>query len=190
MTDPKKAAGDNKLDITAMPIVPLGEIAAVFQFGAVKYGRLNFRDCSFQAERRVYINAALRHLFAYAEGEDYDQETGISHLSHAVAGLMILRDCEMRGQIHREITNERAGHSPDWLSKANKAVQLALANLKLRQSKGPNVVGSDGRLVKTEQPPQPAPTQADFDKFNAWLKKADEAADKELDPNDSFFDGY
>jgi hypothetical protein len=54
--------------------------ALVLAFGAMKYDRWNW--ARGLAWSRV-LDAALRHLTAYADGEDVDPETGLSHLAHA-----------------------------------------------------------------------------------------------------------
>jgi len=57
----------------------LEEIAKVLAFGADKYEAHNWRKGISQSR---LIDAALRHLFAYADGEDLDPESGLSHLAH------------------------------------------------------------------------------------------------------------
>lgn len=54
--------------------------ARVFAMGAEKYGAHNFRDGL--AFSRL-VDAALRHILAWKEGEDLDDESGLSHLAHA-----------------------------------------------------------------------------------------------------------
>lgn len=64
-------------------------IAKVLTFGAVKYGLHNWRKGL--AWSRAY-DAMQRHLTAWYEGEDIDPESGLSHLDHAGAELMFLRE--------------------------------------------------------------------------------------------------
>jgi len=71
--------------------VALIEIAKVLEFGAKKYAPDNWR--SGFAWRRVG-SAALRHLFAWLNGEDKDPETGLSHLGHAGCCIMFLLEFE------------------------------------------------------------------------------------------------
>jgi len=59
---------------------PLEAVAAVAAFGAEKYARDNWRKCG-DPER--YYDAAQRHLWAYADGERNDPESGLPHLAHA-----------------------------------------------------------------------------------------------------------
>ncbi|MBN8228732.1 hypothetical protein JYK02_14575 [Corallococcus macrosporus] len=44
---------------------------------------------------RRYVGAALRHTLAFARSEDAAPETGLSHLAHAAACLMILRELQI-----------------------------------------------------------------------------------------------
>lgn len=63
------------------------EEARVLAFGAEKYARHNWRK---GMEWSRLVDAALRHLTAWNEGEDVDPETGISHLAHARCDLGFL----------------------------------------------------------------------------------------------------
>ena len=60
-------------------------IAQVLGFGAKKYAADNWRKGI--AVRRL-LGAALRHTFAFLQGEDKDPESGLSHLYHAGCCLM------------------------------------------------------------------------------------------------------
>lgn len=64
-------------------------VASVMAFGARKYDTHNWRG---GIKRSRLISAALRHIFAYNEGEDLDSETGLSHLDHASCCLMFARE--------------------------------------------------------------------------------------------------
>jgi len=65
----------------------LTEVAKVMTFGAKKYGDHNWRG-GLRYSR--FIAASLRHIMAYLGGEDTDQETGLSHIAHAMCCLMML----------------------------------------------------------------------------------------------------
>lgn len=77
----------NKPDLSLLPPEFLSEVAKAFMYGEAKYGRYNFTGgmqwCRLGA-------AALRHLTAWAWGEDNDKESGISHLGHAGACIAML----------------------------------------------------------------------------------------------------
>lgn len=73
----------------------INEVAQAASEGHEKYGWFSFRKESIRAS--THINAASRHIGAYIDGEEFDPETGIHHLSKAIAGLMVLRDAQMSG---------------------------------------------------------------------------------------------
>jgi hypothetical protein len=64
-------------------------VAKVMAFGAKKYAAHNWRN---GIERSRLISAALRHIMAYNEGQDLDEETKLSHLDHASCCLMFARE--------------------------------------------------------------------------------------------------
>jgi len=67
--------------------------ARVHESGALKYGRDNWREDRILAS--TYKGAMLRHLKAWAEGEDVDPDSGESHLYHIRACCAIVLDSEM-----------------------------------------------------------------------------------------------
>lgn len=78
-----------KPQLSLVPRVALEEEAAVMEFGAAKYGRYNYKK-GFEYSR--LIDAALRHIQAFNDGEDLDPESGKSHLAHARCCLGMLMD--------------------------------------------------------------------------------------------------
>lgn len=79
------ATQGEKLDQGKAPISlinrdALEQEAMVMAYGAKKYAAHNWRK-GIAASR--LIDAALRHILAYADGENNDPETGLSHLAHA-----------------------------------------------------------------------------------------------------------
>ena len=64
-------------------------VAAVLGFGKKKYAAHNWRKGIVQSR---LMDAALRHITSYMEGEDFDQESGLSHLDHASCCLMFARE--------------------------------------------------------------------------------------------------
>lgn len=60
------------------------DYANVRLFGAKKYARNNWKK---GIPFTKTIDAALRHLFAYVNGEYMDPESGISHLGHVLCDL-------------------------------------------------------------------------------------------------------
>lgn len=93
-TPAKETTGGTKHDtgkpsLSLIPRVALEAEARVFGLGAVKYERFNFKK-GFKYSR--LIDAALRHIIAFNDGEDLDLETKESHLAHARCCLAMLLD--------------------------------------------------------------------------------------------------
>ena len=78
---------DGKLPISLLSSTALKQVAEILQYGARKYDAHNWRKGL--AWSRV-IDAALRHLLAFNEGEDLDKESKLSHVAHAACNLMFL----------------------------------------------------------------------------------------------------
>jgi hypothetical protein len=88
--NPKTRYGIKKPPFSAVPGVAIAEEAVVFELGARKYGAFNWRSNDVSA--RIYLDAALRHIFTWMDGDDIDPESGASHLAHARACLGIILD--------------------------------------------------------------------------------------------------
>lgn len=92
MTTHSWIEGGRKLDNGKPPMslldrYALEQIAMVLKFGAAKYERDNWRKGI--AYSRL-TDAALRHLFAFIDGEDNDPESNISHIAHAGCCILFL----------------------------------------------------------------------------------------------------
>ncbi len=79
---------DSKPDLSLIPTDALWGTAAALSYGAKKYQRHNFRN-GLNYSRLVA--AAMRHLTAWNEGEEVDNESLLSHLDHAMATLAMLK---------------------------------------------------------------------------------------------------
>jgi hypothetical protein len=85
---------EGKAPLSIIPYEALVEAAKVFGFGAEKYTRDNWRG-GFEWTR--LIDAALRHINEFNNGEDTDKESGHSHIGHALCCLMMLMSHIKRG---------------------------------------------------------------------------------------------
>ncbi len=94
-TNPKDAIGITKPPTSVLPFPVLFEVGNALFEGALKYGRHNYREAGVLAS--VYVDGAMRHLGAWWEGQDLDPDSELSHITKAIAGLMVLRDSMMRG---------------------------------------------------------------------------------------------
>jgi hypothetical protein len=81
--------------------------AQVLGFGAEEYGMHNWRR-GFEWSR--LIDAALRHIVAFADGEDMDPESGLSHIAHArcMVGFLLAHQLEGLGTDDRHKREEAA----------------------------------------------------------------------------------
>ena len=95
-TNPKDAVGVKKVPISTVPCGPLLEVGLAMLEGARKYGRHNYRASGVRAS--VYFDAIIgRHLMPWWEGQDIDPDSGLSHVTKAIAGLFVLRDSMLSG---------------------------------------------------------------------------------------------
>lgn len=75
-----------------VPPQALEEVAKVLTFGAQKYDDDNWKKVP--GLRRRYFAAGMRHLWAWFKGERTDEETGLSHLAHAICCFMFMLELE------------------------------------------------------------------------------------------------
>ena len=100
--NPKQRYGDLKPDLSLVPGVAIAHAAMAFENGAVKYGPYNWRDKAVEA--RTYVAAAMRHLHAYLDGEEYSADTvaagkPVHNLGHVIACCAILLDAQEQGNL-------------------------------------------------------------------------------------------
>lgn len=111
-----------KVRVDLVPPEGIDAAARAFGFGAGKYEPFNW--AKGMAWLRLY-GATLRHLLAWVGREEADSESGLSHLDHALASLMMLR-----AHVARQLgTDDRplyAHPDPDALRAAEAANSAAL----------------------------------------------------------------
>jgi hypothetical protein len=96
--NPKKAYGALKPCASYAPMNVMLGVYRVFELGASKYGKMNFREQ--HVDISTYYDAAHRHLIEFFEQRiDADPESGQSPLSHVIACCMIILDGIERGEI-------------------------------------------------------------------------------------------
>lgn len=114
-TDPKDAVGVKKVPFSTIPAPVIGEVGLALLEGARKYGRHNWRTLGVRAS--VYYDGTLRHLTDWYEGEDVDADSGLSHVTKAIASLVVLRDA----MINEKWNDDRPPKAPaGWLKGQNK----------------------------------------------------------------------
>lgn len=79
-----------------LPPKAIYSISKVLTYGAQKYKQDdNWKHLSNGKKR--YIDASLRHIFSYIDGDILDIETNESHLSHAICCLMFILEQDLNG---------------------------------------------------------------------------------------------
>jgi len=82
---------DKKPPIHLVPAPVVSDVARVFAFGAQKYGENNWRKDATTTEWCRTYSSIQRHLLAWLDGEDFDSESGLHHIDHAITQCMILK---------------------------------------------------------------------------------------------------
>lgn len=99
MSDPQAAlkegtkfdGGKPRWDL--LPFDALDAVADVLHYGAVKYAARNWEK---GMDWGRLLAAALRHLAAWARGQNVDPESGKHHLAHAACCVLMLLALTMR----------------------------------------------------------------------------------------------
>lgn len=91
-----------KYDVGKVPLdlistYAMEEVAKVLDFGARKYDRYNWAKGMNYS--RV-LAAAKRHMAAWENRIDIDEEAGTNHLANAMVNLMFLLDYQLRDLTH------------------------------------------------------------------------------------------
>mgnify|MGYP000933977832 CR=1 FL=1 len=88
-TDQSAKADKGKLELSLVNPELVKAVAEVRMYGTKKYGDSeNWR----KVEPKRYVDALYRHLLAYIEGNEVDEESGLSHLSHMACNISFLLD--------------------------------------------------------------------------------------------------
>ena len=98
-------AGKARMDL--LDPYAVEQLSHVLAFGAQKYAAHNWR---MGISKGRLIAAALRHLFAYLGGQDKDDETGLSHVAHAMCCCMFLLGLEHRTDLddrYKEVSGDQ-----------------------------------------------------------------------------------
>lgn len=123
-SNPKDAVGTAKVPSSTIPAQVIGELGIAMMEGALKYGRSNYREAGVRAS--VYYDAVMaRHMPAWWEGEDIDPDSGLSHITKAIASLVVLRDSMMQGNWVDDRPPSAA--NPDWIKELNQKAKELLA---------------------------------------------------------------
>ena len=95
--NPKDLIGSRKVSLSKWPGVATLHGAHAMMNGAAKYGAYNWRGNPVVAS--IYVDACLRHVGAWFDGEQTATDSGVHHLGHALACLAILLDAQATGNL-------------------------------------------------------------------------------------------
>jgi hypothetical protein len=95
MTDGVTKGDGDKVRFDLLPADALEEVARAFMAGLQEPGR-EPHNWNKGTKWSRYWNAPQRHLWAWLRGERLDPKSGVHHLAHAVAGILILLAYELR----------------------------------------------------------------------------------------------
>jgi hypothetical protein len=161
--DPKGAAGALKTPLGLIPSYAMEQTAWVHKLGSDKYGPYNWRKTGVCAS--TYVNAILRHLNAWRDGETLDPESGISHLAHVACSCNILLDADHCGTLQddRNVKPQPVGIPAE---KPEKPVETEYRFLRAgeRIQEGDEYWSWDGLWHKTEYNPH-SPCRAAVENF-------------------------
>lgn len=98
--DQSAKADKGKLELSLVNPELVKAVAEVRMYGTEKYGDSeNWR----KVEPKRYVDALYRHLLAYIEGNEVDEESGLSHLAHMACNLSFLLDKEYLKEHESEV---------------------------------------------------------------------------------------
>lgn len=94
-TNPKDAVGTRKVPASTVSQAVSAEVGLAMLEGARKYGRHNYRVAGVRAS--IYVDAVFRHMMAFWDfHQDVDPDSGLSHITKAIASLYVLRDSMLK----------------------------------------------------------------------------------------------
>lgn len=119
-TNPKDAIGCRKAPMSVVPANVVAEIGLGMLEGTCKYGRHNYRAMGVRSS--IYYDATMRHMMSWWEGEDIDPDSGLSHVTKAIASLVVLRDAMMNNML----TDDRPPSSIPFFDGLNKQAEAII----------------------------------------------------------------
>jgi len=95
--NPKDLLGADKVPILSQSPASIIYEALGMWDGTKKYGPYNWRSSKVVAS--IYVDAAMRHILAWFDGEELARDSKAPHLGHAKACLGILADAIETGSL-------------------------------------------------------------------------------------------
>lgn len=95
--------GKNKLGLVFKGFSnALWQVGEVGTFGANKYTENGWQEVKNGIKR--YTSALLRHLFKHFQGEIYDKESGLPHLSHVAWNSLAMLELFLNQEYNKDKT--------------------------------------------------------------------------------------
>jgi hypothetical protein len=120
-TNPKDAIGALKAKFSTIPTGVLFDVGLAMLEGMCKYGRHNYRVAGVRSS--VYYDAAMGHLADWWEGQDIDPDSGLSHVTKAIASLVVLRDAMMQDMLTDDRPPRSKVYKSDFNHKAREIIE-------------------------------------------------------------------
>jgi hypothetical protein len=117
-SNPKDSVGIKKVPFSTVPARVIAEIGLAMLEGARKYRRHNYRAIGVRAS--VYYDATLRHLMDWWEGADIDPDSGLNHITKALACLTVLRDAML---LDKCVDDRPPKIKQGWVQELNKLAE-------------------------------------------------------------------
>ena len=92
-TEPGLRYDSGKPRYDLIPVVPLDDLAALYEYGAKKYAERNWEKG--MSWGRCFASL-MRHAWAFWRGENYDVESGFHHMTHVAWNAMALVEYSKR----------------------------------------------------------------------------------------------
>lgn len=89
----KTDTGKDRLDL--LPYAGLASAAKAFEYGMSQYGHNNYRNAK---SYRPFLAAGIRHIMKELDGEAVDKDSGLNHICHALACLLMAEDIKSQGK--------------------------------------------------------------------------------------------
>ncbi len=96
-TNPKRQFGMKSIPLNLWSPLASAYGAVGLYNGSLKYGQGNYKGTPVEAS--IYIAAAMRHLNAWAEGEEFDPKDKVPNLGGVLANIAILLDARAAGTL-------------------------------------------------------------------------------------------
>lgn len=141
----------NKPRLSLIPKEALYELGHALTYGEGKYGTHNYKE---GIKLSYLLDAAMRHINQFNNGENIDLESGNHHLGHALASLAMAVDTfynrpEYDDRYKREEKSVEAKEECEIID-ADLGVMTIIENDMIFLTKGSIVYKKDGRILKID----------------------------------------